>query len=198
MSFGIVVILVIMLAPVVLYVRHVAIVVPRRGRQMQDQQWAALATKLGGSMSRATGGARFSHLRVPFGATVVDAFVADRAAIDAKIDSPHREFGGWRTFVQATVAGPTASFSMEPSAKADPTFGLAGHRIKPELATPVELIGRRLTPDVRKALSALGPSYRYLVAGPSVVTIEMPGVCDRPELLEAAIYVAGCAAQPLA
>ena len=191
------VVVILMLAPVVLYIRHVAFVVPRRGRKMQEQQWAPLANKLGGTMSRATGGARFSRLQIPFGATLVEAFVADRAAIDATIRTGHVKFGGWRTFVHARVAGPTASFTCEASAKGDATFQLAGHKITAELQTPPQLIARRLTPDLRNALATLGTDYRYVIAGPNVVSIEMPGVCARAELLEAAIYVAGCSAQPL-
>jgi hypothetical protein len=198
MGAAVLVVVVIMLAPVVLYIRHVAFVVPRRGRQMQDQHWQPLAAKLGGAMTRATGGARFSSLQVQFGATVVEAFVADRAAIDRAISIPHLEFGGWRTFVRARVAGPTANLIAEPSARGDATFHLPGHAIKPELGTPPDRIARRLTPDVRSALATVGGHYRFLVAGPSVVTIELPGVCDRPEVLEAAMYVAGSLAQPLA
>jgi hypothetical protein len=184
-----------MLAPVFLYIWYVAIHVPRRGRKMQEERWLPLASKLGGTLKR---NGRFSSIAVPFGATVVQAFVADRALIDAAIKSHEVEFGGWRTFVHAPVAGATASFSSQTSARGDQVFQLARHKITPELGTPPELIARRLTPDLRNALDALGDNYRYVIAGPNLVAIELPGVCDRPELLEAAIYVAGSAAQPLA
>lgn len=196
MGIGIAFVLFIMLAPVVLYIRHVAIVVPRRGRQMQEKQWGPLATKLGGTMSPATGVSRFAVIHIPFGTTRVDVFVADRATIDAAIRTSHVEFGGWRTFVHARVAGPTARFTSHADPSGDSMFQLPGHKITPQLDTPPELIARRLTPDLRNAFAALGPNYRYVIVGPSLVSIELPGVCDRAEILEAAIYIAGCAAQP--
>jgi hypothetical protein len=195
MDIAVPLVVILMLAPVVLYIRHVAFVVPRRGRKMQEEKWLPLAGKMGGTLTR---GGRFSTIEVPFGATVVQAFVADRAMIDSAMKTHEREYGGWRTFVHAAVAGPSASFTSFSSERGDSVFQLAGHKITPELGTPPEQIARRLTPDVRRALGALGDNYRYLIAGPSLVAIELPGVCDRPELLEAAIYVAGSAAQPLA
>jgi hypothetical protein len=197
MGLALLLITVIMLGPVVLYVRHVAIVVPRRGREMQEKQWRPLATKLGGKLVRVNGVSKFSVMTVPFGPVSVEALVHDRAVIDGQISTPLLEYGGWKTFVQAKVLGPNPAWSAVPHPPGAPAHGLPGHAIVPELGTPEALIAQKLTPDVRTAFAMLGGSYRYLIAGPSLVTIEIPGVCDKPELLEAAIWIAGQAAHPM-
>lgn len=189
--------------PLGLYAWYVAVHVPARGRARQEQSWRPLAQRIGGNLVASTGTSRFHVLTVPFGATNVRALVFDRAAHDPALPQMRAELGGWRTFVQADVPGGRGvPLSIEPrgSSRAGVAIGRPTleqhHVITPLLATQPHAIGWRITPDVEQALAVLGNRYEYVQAGPAFVSLELPGVCTDPVLLEAALRLVGSLAQP--
>jgi hypothetical protein len=205
MYIGFLVIFAIFAVPVGAYIWYVAVHKPSVGRARQVQHWQPLATRLGGRFVASPGGARFHSIVVPFGATEVRCIVFDRAAHDPQLSQRNYEVGGWRTFVQADVPQrrgvPLAIIPRARSAKAGvPTHPAvdAHHVVVPELQTPPHVIAHRVGPELAQALAAIGPRYDYVQAGPQFVNLEIPGICQDPAVLEAAIRVVGALAQPAA
>lgn len=196
---------VVMLGPVALYVWYVAVRKPKVGRAQQETTWKPLAERMGGRFVVSDGVSRFHSVGVPYGQTTVTAIVFDRAAIDAAVKGEvyGAEMGGWRTFVQAYVppGGGGSPVRISPGAgKGGIAIGDAAfqqhHAAVPLRRTPPEVIAARMSPQVCHAFSVLGARYSILVAGPSFVSLEIPGVCTDPALIEAAIHVVGAFAQP--
>jgi hypothetical protein len=184
------------------YVYLVAVRAPARGRAMQVERWQPLAARLGGTFAATGSGASYHTLSVPFGSTVVTVVVFDRAARDRELGAVFGDPGGWRTFVQAHVQGGRApAVSIGPalpgkgSGYGDAVFA-ATQMVEPLLQTPPAAISQRLTPPVCAAFAAMGTRYNYLIAGPTFVSLELPGVCDDPNLIAAAVHVVGTFAQP--
>lgn len=195
-----------MMAPVAAIAWYFAIHKPAMGRKMQDAAWKPLAARLGGRWVPSPGGSRFHTFVVPYGTTEVMTIVFDRAAIDPAVarEHPTRDFGGWRTFVQApVVGGPAPAWVVTPRHRkgglevGDPTFQ-QHHHATALLATPPDVIATRLTPQLSYAFGVLGARYTTMVAGPAFVSLEIPGICADPTVLEAAVHVVGSCAQPSA
>jgi hypothetical protein len=194
----------IFVVPIGLYIWYVAVHKPAAGRRAQLAHWQPLATRLGGRFVPSPGGARFHSIVVPFGATEVSCIVFDRAAHDPQLSQINNEVGGWRTFVQADVPGqrgvPLAITPRHRWSKPGVPTGQPAvdehHVVVPQLTTPPQAIAHRVGPDLAHALTALGPHYDYVQAGPRFVSLEIPGVCQDPAVLEAAIRVVGGLAQP--
>lgn len=191
-----------LLAPVGGYIYYVAIHKPKAGRAMQEAVWKPLAERLGGRFTPSPGGARFHTITIPYGTTMVTAIVFDRAVIDGALSGHYHqlEVGGWRTFVQANVVGGHApAMVVEPGKGGlpvgDPVFQ-QHHRAKAVLGTPDWMIAQRVTPQLCQTFGVLGRRYNALVAGPTFVSLEIPGICSDPALIEAAIHVVGGCAQP--
>jgi hypothetical protein len=194
-----------MMAPVGLYAWYVAVHKPKRGRAAQETAWKPLAERIGGRFVPSSGGSRFHSVAVPYGQTLVTAIVFDRAAIDPAVSGEVSgvELGGWRTFVQAQVPAGGGGSPVVISAGASKTALPIGdaafqqqHSVRPLRATPLPVIAARMTPQVCHAFSVLGDRYSNLIAGPSFVSLELPGVCTDPALIEAAVHVVGAFAQP--
>lgn len=193
------------MAPIGLYIWYVAVHKPKAGRAAQETTWKPLVERLGGRFVASDGVARFHSIAVPYGQTLVTAIVFDRAAIDAAVSGEVYgvEMGGWRTFVQASVppGGGGSPVMISPGAgkRALPVGDAAfqqQHSAVPLRQTPVPAIAARMSPQVCHAFSVLGARYTTLVAGPSFVSLELPGVCTDPALIEAAIHVVGAFSQP--
>jgi len=204
MFIGSVVVFALLLVLLGVYIWYVAVHKPATGRAQQVQTWQPLAARLGGRFVPTPGGARFHSIAIPFGATEVRCIVFDRAARDPQLPQINDEFGGWRTFVQADVPGqrgvplsitPRHKYSKPGVPTGQPAVD-AQHVVAPQLATPPQAIPHRVGPDLAQALAALGPRYDYVQAGPQFVSLEIPGVCQDPAVLEAAIRVVGALAQP--
>jgi hypothetical protein len=206
MAFAFLLIFAIFALPIGLYIWHVAVRVPAAGRARQEQTWRPLAERLGGHFAPSTGGARFHAMTIPFGATQVTCLVFDRAAHDPALSSMRTEVGGWRTFVQAPVPERRGvALAIEPRHKwSSPKFSSghpaldAQHVFAPLLGTQPYAVTNRITPDLAHALTVLGPRYDYVQAGPAFVSLELPGICQDPQVLEAAVRIVGALAQPAA
>ncbi len=205
MGFAFALIFAIFAVPLGLYIWYVAIHVPARGRRQQEESWRPLAQRIGGQLVATSGTSRFHVLTVPYGAAMVRALVFDRAVHDQALPQMRAEFGGWRTFVQADVPGGRGvPLSIEPrgGSRGGVPIGRPAleqrHAITPLLATQPNQIGWRITNDVEHALAVLGDRYSYVQAGPSFVSLEIPGVCTDPTVIEAALRVVGTLAQPTA
>lgn len=194
-----------MLAPVALYAWYVAVQKPKAGRAAQETTWKPLAERMNGRFVVSDGVSRFHSVAVPYGQTLVTAIVFDRAAFDTAVTGEihYGEMGGWRTFVQASVppGGGGSPAQITPGASkgalmiGDAAFQAQNSAV-PLRGTPPELIAARMTPPVCHAFSVLGGRYRMFVAGPSFVSLELPGICTDPALIEAAIHIVGAFAQP--
>jgi len=194
-----------MLGPVGLYIWYVAVHKPKAGRRAQETTWKPLAERIGGRFNVSDGVSRFHSVAVPYGQTLVTAIVFDRAALDPAIANEVHgyEMGGWRTFVQASVppgGGGSPAVISPGGGKTSLPIGDAAfqqqHSARVLRQTPLPVLAARMTPQVCHAFSVLGGNYSSLVAGPSFVTLELPGVCTDPALIEAAIHVVGAFAQP--
>ncbi len=193
-----------MMAPVGLYAWYVAVHKPKLGRAKQVATWKPLAQRIGGRFVVSDGVSRFHSVAVPYGQTQVTALVFDRAVIDAAVKHEiyGSEFGGFRTFVQATVPGGYGAPVLicgGAHKRAVPFCDAAfqkQHSVVPLLNTPLPAIAARLTPQVVHALGVLAPHYKTLIAGPTFVSMEIDGVCFDPAVIEAAIHVVGTFAQP--
>jgi hypothetical protein len=192
--------------PIGAYAYYVAGYIPKRGRAMQAVRWRPLAAKLGGTFSASGGGARFHTLTVPFGTTSVNVVVFDRAAYDRELGLRAGDGGGWRTFVQAHVQGGRGvAVNIFPKVPPSPKGGLRvgdpafadRHHVEALLGTPTAILASRFMPPIPAAFAALWPKYTSLSVGPSFVSLELPGICADPSLIEAAVYVVGAFAQPV-
>lgn len=194
-----------MLGPIALYAWYVAVHKPKAGRAAQETTWKPLAERMNGRFVVSNGVSRFHSVAVPYGQTLVTAIVFDRAAFDTAVQGEvyYGETGGWRTFVQASVppGGGGSPAQISPGASkgrlmiGDAAFQ-AGHSAVPLRGASPELIAARMTPQVCQAFSVLGNRYRMLVAGPSFVSLELPGICTDPALIEAGVHIVGAFAQP--
>ena len=193
-----------MLAPLALVAWYYARHKPAVARRLQEQTWQPLADRLGARWIPSPGGSTHHMFTTTAGATQVTALVFHRIAVDRAVahEVGRGDPGGWRTFVQASVVGGVA-----PAALITPRYRAGGapigdaafqqaHATRPLHRTPPEAIAARLTPSVAHAFAVLGPRYTALVAGPGFVSLQLPGVCSDPQLLEAAVHVVGMFAQP--
>ncbi len=189
----------IFLSPLVAYVWWVAVAKPKRGRKMQEAVWQPIASQLGGTFTPSTGGARFHGMAIPRYGTLVTVMVIDRAAIDPEIkDAVYGlDPGGWRTFVQANVVGRGPAFVIHPRHGGRPGIAVGDphvqqdHHVTALLSSSPDAVGSRFTHDVCQSLAALGKRYHQLAAGPTFVSLELPGICADRALLEAAIGAVG-------